>query len=509
MTRRIKLTRKFVEAAEAPTRIVYHWDSEVVGLGLKITTAGLRTYILQYRFGGRARRYTIGAHGSPWTPETARDRARVLQGQVAAGVDPQEEKAANLRALTVAQLCDLYLAEGLVTRKDGAVQTARSRIEGHIKPLLGTRRASLVTRQDVEKVLRDVADGKTARMARTGRKRGLSRVRGGRGAANAVVVQLSAIMSFAVGRKVREDNPAYRVRRFPSRKIERFLSPAELIGLGEVIAAAEALGVECPNAMAALRLLILTGCRKSEILTLQRGHIDHFHRCLRLPDSKTGAKVTQIGAAALRVINAIPETPGNPYLLVGRDGEGHLVNIQKPWERIRAAAGLEDVRIHDLRHAFASLGVGSGHSLVVVGALLGHRSPKTTDRYAHLADHPVKEAAERISAEVARLMDGIAPSVDPALGAAPEGVDAPAAFDPVLGQVRQTRWLDTRAAAACLGTTVGTLQTYRWMGTGPVFRKIGRRVVYAQGDVDAWREARGQEPPPAEDRSGALTPTPA
>lgn len=494
---RVKITRRVVDSAR-PRRCEYIvWDSAVGGFGLRIRPSGALSYIVVYRFGGRPRRYTIGAPGSPWTPESARDKALSVLGELADGEDPQDNKALDRKAMTVAQLCDLYLAEGLATRKPKSIAAARGRIENHIKPLLGPRRAALVTREDVEKLLIAVAEGRTARQSKT-KKQGLSRVRGGRGAANQAVVTLSAAFGFAVGRRIRPDNPAYRVRRFPGKKLERFLSPAELGRLGEAIAAAEALGVESPYALAAVRLLILTGCRRNEILSCRRDFVDHYHRCLRLPDSKTGAKVVHLGAAAMKVIAAIPAVDGNPYLLPGPGGEGHLVNLQKPWTRLRAAAGLDDVRLHDLRHSFASLGVAGGDSLYVVGALLGHRSPKTTDRYAHLADHPVKAAADRIAHEVALLIGADAGPPPPAFDVAARAEQArdeaaAARAASVLGEVRRTRWLDTPAAAALLGHTKGTLQTWRWTGVGPTFRKIGRRVVYSEDDLRAWAEREGVE----------------
>jgi hypothetical protein len=242
---------------------------------------------------------TIGAHGSPWTVEMARARALALLGQVAEGEDPQEAKFLDRKAMTVAELGDLYVKQGLATRKPTSVAAARSRIGNHIKPILGSKRAALVTREDVERLVFAVAEGKTARRQKT-RSRGLSRVRGGKGVANATLVTLSAMFGFGIARKVRSDNPAYRVRRFPTKKVERFLSPAELGRLGEAIAAAEALGVESPYALAAIRLLILTGCRKSEVLSAKHMYIDTWHRCLRLPDSKTGSKVVHLGAARSR-----------------------------------------------------------------------------------------------------------------------------------------------------------------------------------------------------------------
>jgi integrase len=490
--KRQRLSRRLVEGLDRGPKDRFLWDSEVVGFGVRVRPGGHRGYILQYRFAGRARRYQIGAHGTPWTVETARDRARVLVGQIAGGEDPLDVKIASRHELTIAQLCDLYLAEGLATRKPTSVAAARSDIENHIKPLLGTKRASLVLRQDIDHLLAAVAAGKTRRTTKT-EKKGLSRVRGGKGAANSSVQTLSAALGFAVARGIRPDNPAFRVRRFPEKKLERFLSPAEIARLGEALAAAEAVGVMPRQAIAAIRLLVLTGCRKNEILTLKAAYVDRHHRCLRLPDSKTGHKIVHIGTPALKVIDAVcPDGANTEYVLPGEWGAGHFVNLQRPWERIRAAAGLDDVRIHDLRHAFASLGAATGDSLLVIGALLGHRSAKTTHRYAHLAEHPVKDAADRISTEMSRLLGDDLPAPGPGAAAPSLKADAgeTARAASLLGRISQTRWLPTAAAAAYVGLSVPTLHTYRWGGVGPVSHKVGKRVVYAQQDLDTWMTAR-------------------
>lgn len=340
--------------------------------------------------------------------------------------------------------------------------------------------------------MRDIAVGKSAKRVKQGPRR-LSHVRGGKGAANSALVTLCAALNFGVLREVRPTNPALGIRKFPGKKMQRFLSPAELARLGQVLAAATSLGVESPFALAAIRLLMLTGCRRNEILTLHRCQVDRYHRCLRLPDSKTGAKIVHMGAAAMRVIESIPEIAGNPYLLPGKAENTHVTDLQSVWERIRTAAGLKDVRLHDLRHSFASVGAATGDSMLIIGALLGHSSPKTTALYTHLADHPLKSAADRISEAIEQyLSDGEADPVEAAAAVARADELATAEtvrpeLDSVLGAVVRTRWLDTPQAAARLGLTVGTLQTYRWMGTGPAFRKIGRRVVYAAQTLDDWR----------------------
>lgn len=491
---RHRINKRLVDSIAADGTDHILWDSDIGGFGLRVSPVGRLTYVLQYRIDGRERRYKIGRHGSPWTPETARLEAKRLLGSIADGEDPQKAKFDERAELSVAQVCDLYLTEGLLTRKESSVSAARSDIENHVKPLLGIRRVAALTRADLEGLLRDVAAGKTARTVKQGRRR-LARVRGGKGAANSTLTTLSAALGFAVIRGLRPDNPAIGIRKFPGKKIERFLSPAELARLGQVLASAASLGVESPYALAAIRLLMLTGCRKNEILTLKRAHVDHYHRCLRLPDSKTGSKIVHLGMAAMRVIATIPEVVGNPYLLPGKTDGTHVTDLQACWERIRAAAGLEDVRIHDLRHSFASVGAASGDSMLIIGALLGHSSPKTTARYTHLSDHPLKSAADRIAEEIARFLDPVdsndGDSVTlPDLMPGASGV----VLDPVLGAVIRTQWLDTRAAAARLGFTVGTMQTYRWMGTGPTFRKIGRRVVYSSEAIDAWAATQAAVP---------------
>lgn len=484
----VRLTKRVVDGADASVRDLFLWDDEVPGFGLRVFTTGRRSYLIQYRVGQRTRRCTIGAHGV-WTVETARKEAKVLLGKVAKGDDPVDDK---LRAtLTVGDLCDRYLQDGLITAKESSIRQAKSNIENHIKPLVGRTLATKLCKADVQQLQKDVAAGKTARVTKLG-PRATSRVRGGKGTANRTVTTLCSAMAFAVDNKIRDDNPALGVRKYPGKKLERFLAPAELARLGGVLAAAESLGVENPYAIAALRLLILTGCRKNEILTLKRQWIDAYHRCLRLPDSKTGAKVVHLGAPAVRLIEQLQPVEGNSHLLPGRGSGTHVTDLNSVWRRIRKTAELEDVRIHDLRHSFASMGANNGDSLLVIGALLGHRSTKTTQRYAHLADHPVRSAADRIASTIAEYLDSMSDAdKETALPAEPLVLqsifeDATARCDPVLGKAIRTKWLDTRAAAAFLGKTVGTLQTYRWMGTGPDFHKIGRRVVYATDALAAW-----------------------
>jgi integrase len=308
----------------------------------------------------------------------------------------------------MSELCDLYLAEGCTTKKPSTLVSDRGRIERHIKPCLGRRRIRQVCRGDVERLLRDVADGKTATDEKTG-FRGRAIVTGGKGTATKAVALLGAIFSFAVARGLCPDNPAKGVKTFKTRNAERFLSADELSRLGEALSGAEKEGAN-PYAIAAIRLLALTGARKSEILTLHwhpntaaSGHVDFDHSCLHLMDSKTGSKRVPLGAPALELLAQLPRIESNPFVFPGNAG-GHYVDLQRVWNQIRQRAGLDDVRLHDLRHSYASTAVASGDSLYLVGKVLGHKQASTTQRYAHLSDDALHDVADRTSRQIAGAM---------------------------------------------------------------------------------------------------------
>jgi integrase len=240
---------------------------------------------------------------------------------------------------------------------------------------------------------------------------------------------LGGIFSYAVAEGLRPDNPVRGLKRFPDKRCERFLSGEELKRLGDTLLAserawkryAEAVAkwqsgdkqqpmpkapkeAENPAVVASIRLLVLTGCRKSEVLTLKWEHVDFDRNSLRLPESKTGAKVVPLGSPAVMLLNELPRLEGNPYVLPGALPNKHLIGLPHAWERVRERAGLQDVRLHDLRHSFASAAAAAGDSLVIIGKLLGHRDAKTTLRYAHLADDPLRAAADRVSTRIAASM---------------------------------------------------------------------------------------------------------
>ena len=289
--------------------------------------------------------------------------------------------------MTVAELCTLYLSEGVATKKASTIAMDRTRINLHVIPLLGRRRARDIAQGDVERFMNAVAK------------------RSGKGAASRTVGMLGGIFSFAVRKFICSKNPVRGVQRFEDRKATRFLSLVELARLGETLTTAEREGVN-PYAVAAIRTLMFTGCRKAEILTLRWDDIDWENDCLRLPESKTGAKTVALGAPAIELLHGLPRVDGNPYVFPGTKDRAHLVGLQKIWHQIRNRAELPDVRLHDLRHSFASVGAAGGDSLLIIGKLLGHKNAASTQRYAHLGDDPLRSAANRISQQIAAAMSG-------------------------------------------------------------------------------------------------------
>lgn len=390
-----RITKKLVDAAK-PQEIEYFvWDDDLPGFGLRVYPSGKKTYVVQYRQHRRTRRMAIGPHGV-FTPDEARKEAKGILGEVARGGDPAEVKARAREDMTVSDLCDKYLADGCAHKKASTIETDKGRIERHVKPLLGTLLVRNVTQHDVEKFMKSVASGITRADKKT-KKRGRAIVRGGDGTARRTVSMLGGIFTFASkSLLLRPDNPVHGVKKSKDKKRSRFLSQAEFKQLGEALVRAENENVN-PNAITAIKLLILTGCRKSEILTLKWKYVDFENKVLRLPDSKTNEKTVPVGKPALDILRDLGRVEGNDYVLPGQTQDGPYVGLQKEWERIRKWANIEDVRIHDLRRSFGSTAASNRESLIVIGKILGHADPKTTQIYAHLMDDPLQTAVEDTS----------------------------------------------------------------------------------------------------------------
>jgi integrase len=395
-----RITKRTVDALKVLGKEYVHWDGELTGFGVRVRSSGSKSFVAVYRTGGRKtplRRVTIGAVGKI-EADKAREEAKQIIGQAELGKDRAAEKAKARAEMTFDKVCDLYLAEGCETKKASTLATDKGRIERHIKPLLGKKRIGEIARTDVERFMRDVANGKTACDTKT-KARGRAIVEGGKGTATRTVGLLGGIMSFAVGRHLRSDNPVRGVKRYADKKGETFLSSVELARIGGALAGLEAKGSN-PSSIAIIRLLAFTGARKSEIAGLRWSEVDIERGYLRLGDSKTGSKVIPIGAPACKILSNIPVIEDTPYVFPASNGKGRFQGVERVWQKVRSAAGFPTLRLHDLRHSFASVGLARGEALPVIGAILGHADVKTTSRYAHLANDPVKRAADDIARTV-------------------------------------------------------------------------------------------------------------
>jgi integrase len=396
----IRLSKRSIDAAEPREERYILWDEELKGFGLRVTPSGTKTFFVRYRVGGgrkgTPKHYVIGRYG-PLTPEKARKLAEAALGAVAQGQDPQGERAESRAELTLSELCDLYLAEGCATKKASTLKIDKIRIARHIKPLLGRRRLSEIRTAHIERFMQDVASGKT-------RDEATPHTRGGKAAASRSVGLIGGIFSFAVRRKLCKESPVVGVQKFKDVSRERFLSAAELGRLGEALVSFEAGGLN-PAYVNIIRLLALTGARKNEIATLRADELDLERGLLRLKDSKTGVKVIRLGAAAMELLASFNVQKGFVFP-DPKFADEPIRGLDWAWVRIRERAELSDVRLHDLRHSFASFGLASGQSLPLISKLLGNAHLATTSRYAHLADDPLQAAADRISGAVDGAMKG-------------------------------------------------------------------------------------------------------
>ncbi|MEP3333113.1 tyrosine-type recombinase/integrase [Sedimentitalea sp.] len=369
-----KLTKRTVDALRPKTRDYFVWDSQIAGFGLRVMPSGAKTYQAQYRKGGRTRRVSLGRHGKI-TVDEARKLAKDVMGQVAMGENPAEDISQHRKAPTVAALCERFFESHVMERcKPSTQREYRRAIDLFINPAMGSFKVVDVERKDIAELHHKFRDKPYQ--------------------ANRTLGVLSKMFNLAEIWGLRPDgsNPCRHVPKYREMKRERYLSRIELQRLGQVLLEVERDGSETPHIIAAFRLLILTGCRLGEIQTLKWEYITPDG--MELPDTKTGARRIPLPQAARAVLSALPRSPGNPYVIVGKLDGRHATDFQHPWRRIRERAGLPNVRIHDLRHTYASNAVSSGMPIQMVGRLLGHTQIQTTMRYAHLADDPVRRAAE-------------------------------------------------------------------------------------------------------------------
>jgi integrase len=413
-----QITKRLLDSLEPREAEYFVWDGSLAGFGVRIQSTGARSYVVKYRAGsGRGaptRRLTLGKVGT-LTPDEARTLAKKTLGSVAHGADPAAQRAADKRASTLAEVAEQFLTEHVEAKRAKSSATSyRDLLERLAIPDLGKRKAEKVT---------------TAEIQRLHSKHGHSPYQ-----ANRLLRVLSSLFGFAAKVHVVPVgfNPCRGIEYFPEEGRERYLSSQELAQIGEAVREAETVGLPYaideskpkakhapkeanrrtiigPHAAAALRLLIFTGARLREILHLKWDHIDFERGLLLLPTSKTGKKTIILNAPALAIINSLPRI--GVYVIAGTSAgtkdEVPRSDLKKPWKAIAKRAGLEDVRIHDLRHTHASVGAGMGLGLPIIGKLLGHTQTATTQRYAHLDNDPLKKASEHIGSRLAAAMGDV------------------------------------------------------------------------------------------------------
>ena len=426
------ISQRSVDALPADKDTVF-WDRELAGFGVRVYPSGARVYIVQCRGPAGPRRITLGRHGVIAADE-ARRRAALVIGRIRAGEDARPLAQAP-DGPTVAALAARYLREHVAVRcKPATVAQYRLAIDAYILPALGALPVASVGRAHVARLHHGLSDRPAM--------------------ANAVVATLSRMIEQAVawGLVPEGSNPCRHTQRYRMRPRERFLTDAELRRLGAALTALEAEGRLPVHAAAALRLLILTGCRRNEIVSLRWEDVRLEDAEIGLRDSKTGPRTVSLSPAAVALLAALPRIAGNPWVIPGCRPGARMTNIYGHWRRVRTRAGLDDVRIHDLRHTYASRALALGESLPVIAKLLGHARIQSTARYAHLTRDSVREAAARVAAGIAG--DILPPRPTPRPAPAPcareaMGEAAPPACDSRPG------WAAVAASAARIAAEIG------------------------------------------------------
>lgn len=397
-----RLTKSRIDKLKPePDRESFAWCTDPRRFGVRVSPTGRKTFLIQYGRDGRTRRYSIGTFGR-LTVDQARSIAKELFAEIASGGDPSGDRKARRKASTVSELADRYLDEHARQHKrPSSLRADEGNIKKHVKPKLGRIRVEELTRQDLADFHRSLRSTPTA--------------------ANRCLALVAKMLSCAQLWGLREDNPARGIPRFKEKRRSRFLSESEFAQLGGALRKAEHEGIEDPFVLIAVRLLACSGFRLGEVLSLQWSDVDMERARVNLRDSKTGDRVAVANPAMMTIFSQLSNRKeqaiashrrldrvpreSSSFVVAGRIHGKPLVGIHRPWARICTSAELSDLRIHDLRHSFASLGAAGGLSLPAIGALLGHKSPQTTDRYVDWADAPLRLASDRVGRSVAAAME--------------------------------------------------------------------------------------------------------
>ncbi|AIF81393.1 hypothetical protein I862_04165 [endosymbiont of Acanthamoeba sp. UWC8] len=385
-----KLTKTVIEQAEVKEKPYFIFDTQVPGFCVRISQKGKRHYYLQYMVKKSVKRLALGQHGII-TVEKARDKAITMLAKVKDGGDPQAEKAQRAKEINIREFSTQYLEYITLHCKSRTIKEYKRYLDKRILPILSNAKVSEISRADIANIhnaMRHIPYE-----------------------ANRCLAVLSVMFNLAEmwGLRVEGTNPCKHIKKYTEQKRERFLSKEEAKRLGQILQKMKTDDSENIAAVYCIELLLYTGCRLGEIQTLKWDYIDYNNSCIRLPDSKTGARVVHVGDNVLEILKEIKAHPlqpkDNPYVIWGAKPLAHLNNAHKPWRRIKKKAGLgAELRIHDLRHSFASFAVSQGMSLPMIGKLLGHTQVQTTARYAHLMPEAVIEAAGNVTSHIAAII---------------------------------------------------------------------------------------------------------
>jgi integrase len=413
----IRLTATSVTALVAREREYWVYDSDLPGFAVRILNSGRKTFVAQYRPGGGGntpkRTVTIGRFGTI-TVEQARQKAKTILADAILGKDPAKEIKTRRQEMTIRSLIDLYEQRGCIIQrgqrqgdpmKERTKKLTLARLRNHVVPLLGNRRLSDVGASDIEKLVLDITNGKTARDEVAGPRTRII-VRGGAGGARKVFRDISAVFSFAVRNDIMYRNPCETaaVRKGDNHR-DRYLTPEELTRFGKALDELQAEGLN-PKVLNIARLLALTGCRLQEIVSLKWAEVNFAQGLLELADSKTGKSIRPLGAVALNILRSIAKTEGTDFVFPASIGESSYQGLKRHWPKIMKRAELTDVTPHTLRHTMGSTATSTGEALALTGAILGHANMQSTAIYAHVQREPSKRAANRVSKKIAALMAG-------------------------------------------------------------------------------------------------------
>ena len=354
------------------------WDAELIGFGLRVQPSGHKSWIVKYVERGRQKKSTLGPV-TKLSAAAARGRARAILADIA--TDGLPRPVSQAPAPLFGDYVETFWSDYARHWKPATQATNRGIIDRHLRPLFGAMTLDRIRRTDVLRWRDEMSDRPFV--------------------FNRALPVLASMLNYAeqLGHRPRGSSPCRRIPRYPAILKERYLSKAEYRRLGSVLASAES---ETPDVVAVIRLLLLTGSRVSEILTLRWEQVQPPR--LHLPDSKTGPKFVYLGTEASAVLAGVPRQPNCPWVFGAGRGQGPLSSISSQWRRIRRDAAIPDVRLHDLRHSFASVAINNGVSLVLIGRLLGHALPETTARYAHLEDSSIAEAAARVNQSLSQAL---------------------------------------------------------------------------------------------------------